>query len=80
MTALIKVTLNPGLWGSTTAKNTLPHIRRLADRSSLNTTLITVDNTHINVLAKGRTREVEALAKNLRTKCLINIDSVEVES
>lgn len=79
MTALIKVTLNPGLWGSTTAKNTLPHIRRLADRSPLNTTLITVDNTHINVLAKGRTREVEALVKKVRNS-VITIKSVEVES
>ena len=79
MTALIKVTLNPGLWGSTTAKNTLPHIRRLADHSPLNTTLITVDNTHINVLAKGRTREVEALAKKVKNS-VITIESVEVES
>ena len=80
MTALIKLTLNPGLWGKTTAKHTAEFVREKTRLSPCNTTLIIEDNTHINILAKGRTREVEALAKNLRTKCLINIDSVEVES
>lgn len=79
MTALIKLTLNPGLWGETTAKHTTEFVREKTRLSPCNTTLITVDNTHINVLAKGRTREVEALVKKVRNSA-ITIKSVEVES
>lgn len=79
MTALIKVTLNPGLWGETTAKHSAEFIREKTRLSPCNTTLIFVDNTHINILAKGRTREVEALAKKVKSS-VITIESVEVES
>lgn len=79
MTALIKVTLNPGLWGETTAKHSAEFIREKTRLSPCNTTLIFVDNTHINILAKGRTREVEALAKKVKNS-VITIESVEVES
>ena len=79
MTALIKVTLTPGLWGETTAKHSAEFIREKTRLSHCNTTLITVDNTHINILAKGRTREVEALAKKVKNS-VITIESVEVES
>lgn len=79
MTALIKVTLNPGLWGETTAKHSAEFIREKTRLSPCNTTLIFVDNIHINILAKGRTREVEALAKKVKSS-VITIESVEVES
>lgn len=79
MTALIKVTLNPGLWGETTAKHSAEFIREKTRLSPCNTTLIFVDNIHINILAKGRTREVEALAKKVKNS-VITIESVEVES
>ena len=79
MTALIKVTLNPGLWGETTAKHSAEFIREKTRLSPCNTTLIFVDNTHINILAKGRTREVEALAKKVKN-LVITIESVEMES
>lgn len=79
MTALIKLTLNPGLWGETTAKHTAEFIREKARLSPCNTTLIIEDNTHINILAKGRTWEVEALAKKVKNS-VITIDSVGVES
>ena len=79
MTALIKVTLTPGLWGETTAKHSAEFIREKTRLSPCNTTLIFVDNTHINILAKGRTREVEALAKKVKSS-VITIESVEVES
>ena len=79
MTALIKVTLNPNLWGETTAKHSAEFIREKTRLSPCNTTLIFVDNTHINILAKGRTREVEALAKKVKSS-VITIESVEVES
>lgn len=79
MTALIKLTLNPGLWGEATAKHTLTYVRQTTNASPCNTTIITEDNTHINVLAKGRTREVESLINNLTTRCVMTIVSVEVE-
>ena len=79
MTALIKVTLNPGLWGETTAKHSAEFIREKTRLSPCNTTLIFVDNIHINILARGRTREVEALAKKVKSS-VITIESVEVES
>ena len=40
MTALIKVTLNPGLWGETTAKHSAEFIREKTRLSPCNTTLI----------------------------------------
>ena len=79
MTALIKVTLNPGLWGETTAKHSAEFIREKTRLSPCNTTLIIEDNTHINILARGRTREVEALAKKVKNS-VITIESVEMES
>lgn len=48
MTALIKLTLNPSLWGETTAKHTAEFIREKTRLSPCNTTLIIEDNTHIN--------------------------------
>lgn len=78
MTALIKLTLNPGLWGESTAKHTLTYVRQTTNASPCNTTLIIEDNTHINILAKGRTREVEALTKKVKNS-IITIISVEVE-
>lgn len=79
MTALIKLTLNPRLWGETTAKHTAEFIREKTRLSSCNTTLIFEDNIHINILAKGRTREVEALAKKIKNS-VITIESMEMES
>ena len=79
MTALIKLTLNPSLWGETTAKHSAEFVREKTRLSPCNTTLIIEDNTHINILAKGRTREVEALAKKVKNS-VITIESVEVES
>lgn len=80
MTATIKVTLNPGLWGDRTAEDSKGPIWKKAYDSPCKTSLTVVDNTHINVQAKGRTREVEALAREIRFNCLINITAVEIEN
>lgn len=80
MTATIKLTLNPGVWGETTAEHTSEYVRSTVNKPPCKTTVTVDSNTQITVTARGRERDVLALIKKLKYRCAITISKVSVES
>ena len=79
---LIEVRLMTGVWGAKTAEHTEEYIRQAIrtvkeSAKTLDTTIITVSNEQINVLAKGTEKQINTLAQKIR-KCVITIDDVKI--
>ncbi len=82
ITRLIEARLGTGLWGADTAECTEPFIREAINSArnsakTLETTIITVSNEQVNVLAKGTEKQINALAQKIRN-CVITIDDIRI--
>ena len=82
ITRLIEVRLGTGLWGAGTAEHTKTFIREAINSvrnsaKTLETTIITVSNEQVNVLAKGTEKQINVLAQKIRN-CVITIDDIKI--
>ena len=82
ITRLIEVRLWTGLWGTGTAEHTKTFIRGAINSvrnsaKTLETTIITVSNEQINVLAKGSEKQINVLAQKIRN-CVITIEDIKI--
>jgi rubrerythrin len=82
ITSLIEVKLMTGVWGAKTAEHTKEYIREAIksvkeSAKTLETTVTTVSNEQVNVLAKGTEKQINVLAQKIRN-CVITIDDIKI--